>query len=88
MGIPADHETKQARRAAHASLDELRNILQLSKSRAYRWLQKMLKLSPEECHIGRFDKKMCQKVSEICDRAVSTVRIPKEADDLPKMQTR
>lgn len=74
MGVPANYETRQSRIAAHASFDEFRTVLALPRNKAYRWLQKMLGLSAKDCHIAMFDKKMCEKVIEICDRALSTVK--------------
>lgn len=70
MGIPANRETKLARRSAHAALDEVRNVLQLSKSAAYRWLQSAMEMTSDQCHIGKFDKATCEMVVDVCAKAV------------------
>lgn len=71
VGVPANRETKQARRAAHAAFDEVRHVLQLSKGKAYRWLQDAMGMTPEQCHMGKFDKTTCEKVIDICTKAVA-----------------
>lgn len=72
LGIPADKETKQARIEAHAVFDELwrkasKKGKKSARQKAYAWLREELGLTKEECHIGRFDKAMCQRVIEVCE---------------------
>ena len=72
LGIPANKETKNARIKAHSAFDELwkdkRNKGALNaRSDAYKWLAEKLGITPEECHIGRFNIEMCKRVMEICE---------------------
>ena len=32
----------------------------MSRSSAYRWMQKVMGMSPEEAHIGRFNREQCR----------------------------
>jgi hypothetical protein len=73
MGIPADRETKLARRAAHAAFDEVRNVLQLSKTDTYKWLQSVMGMASDQCHMGKFDKMTCERVVNVCAKAVNAV---------------
>ena len=38
----------------------------MSRKDAYKWLADMLKIDLDDCHIGMFDIKMCQKVIHLC----------------------
>jgi ssDNA-binding Zn-finger/Zn-ribbon topoisomerase 1 len=76
LGVPANKETKQARMAAHAAFDQLwhratRAGRKSARSKAYAWLREQLGLTKDQCHIGRFDKAMCQKVIELCEKRKS-----------------
>lgn len=71
VGVPANRETKLARRAAHAAFDEVRVVLDMRKGQAYRWLQKAMEMTPEECHMGKFDKATCERVIAVCSAAVA-----------------
>jgi ssDNA-binding Zn-finger/Zn-ribbon topoisomerase 1 len=73
LGVPANKETRQARMAAHAAFDQLwqgatKAGKKSARHKAYAWLREQLDLTKEECHIGRFDKAMCQRVIEVCER--------------------
>ena len=59
-GIPANQETKKARQAAHYVFDHLWKEGHMSRSSAYRWMQKVMGMSPEEAHIGRFNREQCR----------------------------
>lgn len=68
LGIPANKETKQWRITAHDAFDTLwkpRRSAPMSRGEAYRWLQDSMKLSPDDCHIGRFTIDQCKKVVEL-----------------------
>jgi ssDNA-binding Zn-finger/Zn-ribbon topoisomerase 1 len=72
LGVPADKETKAARIAAHAAFDRLWQAatkagIKSARKGAYAWLQQVLHLSSEECHIGKFDKAMCERVIAVCE---------------------
>ena len=62
FGTPATKATKQARIAAHAVFDQLWKGGGMSRGDAYRWLCEAMGLTPEECHIGRFDEAQCNRV--------------------------
>ena len=59
---PADYETRQARKGAHATFDRLWQgpDAVMSRGEAYEWLQRTFELSPENAHIGLFTKAQCE----------------------------
>lgn len=59
---PADAETKRARNRAHEAFDQLWKGGRMDRRAAYRWLQRAMGLSKDECHIGFFDRAQCEKV--------------------------
>jgi len=66
LGNIPDEQTKAMRRKLHAIVDPLwQNTSYHSRKKArgkvYGYLQRILKLSPQECHIGNFDADMCLK---------------------------
>jgi ssDNA-binding Zn-finger/Zn-ribbon topoisomerase 1 len=73
LGTPANKETKLARMAAHDAFDKLwkgatKKGRKSARKNAYDWLREQLKLTKEECHIGKFNIAMCKKVIELCER--------------------
>ena len=60
LGIPATHETKQLRIEAHKVLDEYRAALKLSRNQTYAALCRLMEVTREEGHIGRFDSSSCR----------------------------
>ena len=62
LGIPADDETKKARIEAHARFDTWWEKEGLTRKEAYRNLQRIMNLTAEEAHIGRFTKEQCQQL--------------------------
>lgn len=66
LGIPADRATKQLRIKAHEAFDRLWKGRQMTRSKAYRWLQEQLGLSSAACHIGQFDADKCKQVIKVC----------------------
>jgi hypothetical protein len=59
--------------AAHEAFDKLwkgatKAGKKSARGKAYLWLREQLDLSKEMCHIGRFDKEMCLKVIEVCEK--------------------
>lgn len=57
MGIPTtDEALKIARREGHFVLDSFRGM---TRNRRYYMLQKLLKMTREECHFGLFDLDTC-----------------------------
>lgn len=66
LGIPADAETKQSRMKAHEAFDKLWTEHGLSRRESYTVLQKMMGMSADEAHIGRFDIAQCQRLISLC----------------------
>jgi len=62
LGVPANHETKQARIRAHAAFDTLWKSGLMGRNAAYRWMQSTLGMTPDEAHIGRFDIATCDRL--------------------------
>lgn len=69
---PADQETRDARKAAHAAFDALwkpgpnirGNRSNKRRSNAYKALAEHMGLSIKETHIGMFSKDQCEAVTE------------------------
>lgn len=67
-GIPGNKATRKARIKAHSVFDQLWRVgsplkgKRKSRSEAYNWMRKAMKLSHSEAHIGRFDKGQCEKL--------------------------
>lgn len=71
-GVPADASTREARTKAHAAFDPLwQQKVFPNRSRAYSWLAKQLKIAPIDCHMGAFDKAMCERVVAICSTFIA-----------------
>lgn len=64
LGYPANPETKQWRRKAHAEFDKLWKDpgAPMSRIEAYRWMQQTLGLPSEECHVAKFSIELCQRL--------------------------
>jgi ssDNA-binding Zn-finger/Zn-ribbon topoisomerase 1 len=74
LGKPADKATKQLRIEAHAAFDNLWQGGRMSRSAAYRWLQRKMGMTSEECHIGRFDADAARMCMEVCEAAKINAR--------------
>ncbi len=55
-------ELAQWRIKAHERFDLLWKFKHMSRSKAYAWLAKELNLPKKDCHIVKFDIKMCKRV--------------------------
>ena len=69
MGIPGDKATKKARILAHRIFDRLWKREEgrdprMSRPQAYAWMQKALKLTSAEAHIGMFTIEQCNQLIE------------------------
>jgi len=51
---------------AHKQFDPIWKSGLMSRKEAYRWLADMLRIHTDDCHIGMFDIKMCQRVIHLC----------------------
>ena len=65
-GTPANRETREARKRAHAAFDAIwRGNRRVSRSKAYARLARCMSLSANECHIGMFDVERCEEVVRV-----------------------
>lgn len=62
VGIPANEETKKARRRAHVVFDRMWRGMGMERDDAYRWMQKAMGLTADEAHIGCFTIIECEKL--------------------------
>jgi len=62
LGVLANKELRERRVEAHNAFDILWKKGKLSRAAAYAFLASRLGISKEDCHIGLFDEKMCDKV--------------------------
>lgn len=60
LGRMANAELRQAKMDAHASFDRLWKRGMMSRSNAYRWLQRAMGMD-EPAHIGEFDLEQCRR---------------------------
>jgi len=60
LGKPADKETRLARIQAHRVFDLIWKEKHRTRSQAYAWMRKKLKLSQSEAHIGLFGLTECE----------------------------
>jgi len=71
LGIPADSDTRKARREAHEVFDQLwrdQGLGKMSRQAAYQWMQTHLKLSEEDAHIARLDRAGCERLIKAVNR--------------------
>ena len=65
-GRLANPRLRTLKKEAHKQFDPLWKSGLMTRREAYRWLASMLHIDIDECHIGMFDVKMCQKVIHLC----------------------
>ena len=51
---------------AHDAFDKFWKQAKMKRSKAYGWLGERMRMSKEECHIGRFSIEDCKEVIKIC----------------------
>lgn len=66
LGRPANARLRTLKKEAHKQFDPIWKSGLMTRKEAYQWLSSMLKIPIEECHMGLFDIKMCQKVIHLC----------------------
>lgn len=64
LGTMANAELRALRSQAHKEFDPLWKEHGLTRTIAYSWLARAMKLHYERCHIGSFTKEQCLKVIE------------------------
>lgn len=62
LGRPADYDTRRARIKAHEAFDGLWQTGRLKRRTAYNWMQRAMRLRPEQAHIGRFNAGQCYRL--------------------------
>ena len=65
LGRPANAEVRKARSAVHRYFDPQHLEGYWSRREAYERLGQLMKLEPEDCHIGMFDLQQCTKALEL-----------------------
>lgn len=78
-GIPGDKPTRKARVFAHRIFDRLwkkegERPGRMTRSQAYAWMQKAMKLTASEVHIGMFDIEECRKLVHLVQKKFPGVR--------------
>lgn len=66
LGRLANEKLRTLKSEAHRQFDPIWKSGLMSRKEAYKWLATMLNIPTEDCHIGMFDVKMCQKVIALC----------------------
>jgi hypothetical protein len=59
MGVPGNKETGKARDYAHSEFDKLWKSGRVSRIQAYVILRRIMGMTTQEAHIGRFTKDQC-----------------------------
>lgn len=77
LGVPGDRMTKLARTEAHDALDRLQTRFGMHKTLVYFWLQRTLRLSVDEAHIGRFTIDQCNEVVRQVNAALESGQSPR-----------
>lgn len=69
LGKPANKETKQARRDAHAVFDQIwKQNLVRNRWAAYNWMRQTMGLSESQAHISMFDSSQCVELMRLVYR--------------------
>lgn len=63
LGTLADHQTKEARKTAHAAFDQLWKGKHMKRGDAYKWLADQLDIERWRCHIAWFEADLCARVT-------------------------
>lgn len=68
LGRLANTRLRTLKSEAHKQFDPIWKCGLMSRREAYKWLASMLRIDINDCHIGMFDVKMCQKVIHLCKK--------------------
>jgi hypothetical protein len=69
LGTLADAELRRLRLEAHMAFDPIWKDSNVTRTAAYKWLSNQLGITPDECHIGKFDLRMCERAIAVCMNA-------------------
>lgn len=74
LGRMANAELREWKTKAHKAFDPLWRDHKILKSRtkAYRWMAKKMKIDEKRAHIGMFDVAQCKKLVKLCNEAVQS----------------
>jgi hypothetical protein len=61
LGTLANAELRALRSQVHAAFDPIWKKHTMKRTEAYLWLAETLKISFKECHIGMFNKDLCER---------------------------
>jgi len=67
-GRLANSRLRYYKKEAHKAFDPIWQSGLMNRRDSYKWLADMLHISLDDCHIGMFDVKMCQRVISVCNR--------------------
>lgn len=68
MGIPANRETIEWRKKAHAVFDPYVKKWFTNRREGYKFLQTTMGMTPSEAHISKFNIEQCQKLIGIIEK--------------------
>jgi ssDNA-binding Zn-finger/Zn-ribbon topoisomerase 1 len=81
LGVPANAETRLARIGAHTAFDRVWQSGSMSRRGAYRWMQKVLRLSSTEAHIGRLTLAQCRALERAVETLFRRIGTPSESSN-------
>lgn len=70
LGTLADPALRQARNTSKAAFHKLKDVRGLSRSNAYAWLAREMKIEVDVCHFGWFEHQDCALALSICQEVV------------------
>lgn len=62
LGTMAKKELRRLRKIAHSVFDPIWKKEKATRTEMYEWLQRKMKLSQEDAHIGRFNEEQCKRL--------------------------
>lgn len=68
LGNVANEILRLKRIETHQAFDALWKRKHMSRTAAYKWLARKMRLSEESAHIGGFEMDQCQRVIELCEQ--------------------
>ena len=84
LGRVANERLRTLKMEAHRQFDPIWKSGLMSRKEAYKWLSTMLNIPIEDCHIGMFDIKMCQKVIHLCKKQDNKIINSERAKEFKK----
>jgi len=71
LGTLADHQLREARKAAKARFHDLMRMNGFTRNEAYRWLKDAMGIDKKYCHFGWFNIDRCMQAERLCVDAIS-----------------